>query len=69
MGQLHYSESKEQKRKLNDSIPLQGVDVTLSTKDSCIIELQTNPPLLLKASTGEEANGWLEAFTAHISYL
>lgn len=66
MGQLFYSVSKEQKRKLNDSILLQGVNVVLGSKDRCIIEVQTSPILFLKASSDSEAAEWLEAFKSHI---
>ena len=68
MGQLFYSESKEQKRKLNDSISLQGVSVSMSSKDNCLLEVQTSPPLFLKAVNESEAAAWLEAFKSHIAY-
>ena len=68
MGQLFYSESKEQKRKLNDSISLQGVDVVINSNEKCMIEVQTNPILFLKASSDDEAAEWLEAFKSHIGY-
>lgn len=68
MGQLFYSESKEQKRKLNDSISLQGVKVAINPKDSCIIEVQTSPVLILKTADEATAQEWLEAFKSHINY-
>lgn len=68
MGQLYYSETKEQKRKLNDSISLQGAAVNVNQKDKCILEIQTNPVLILKASDEATAQEWLVAFKSHINY-
>ena len=68
MGQLYYSDSKDTKRKLNDSIFLQGVGVVIAPSDACILEVQTSPALFLKAGNEQEAREWFEAFKSHIAY-
>lgn len=67
-GQLYFSDSKGQKTKLSDTIPLQGVDIVKHPKDSLIIEIHTIPVLQLKGSSKEEITEWFEALNEHAKY-
>ena len=69
MGQLHFSEGKGTKNKLSDTITVQGLKITINAKDPLIIEIDSSPPLLLKASNETEARLWYQSLLEHGKYL
>lgn len=67
MGQLHFSDNKASRNKINDTVELMGRAITL--EEPRLIKIHSNPALILKADNELEASEWLAALLKHSQFL